>query len=287
MIKYIFNNDTEINTYSGQQINAGDYYEISSLEERVYANDSKLITDIGSGKAIISKSPDISGHIVDVSSAIVFLKNELPMDVSVTDKDGDTNGVKVTTKYAPDGFYQRLHEIEFTTSTVGGAIHDRDMFDVDTGFSSVDFYELIDGVETLMINPTQLDLNLKCIRTDYKFMPTVDYMVMSGVVALQDIPLSEIYMWGVMLDVDPSLNVYGIFPIEVLGGGMAMSFIPPRKAVGLKGVNGTMLYYSGVNTPSGFIALPPGLGTNRIRYIMRHSVGVKHRFQSIFEIFKA
>jgi hypothetical protein len=211
-----------------------------------------------------------------------------PTDVNIMDKDSDTAGIKVTTKYAPDGFYQRLHEIEFTTATVDGAIHDKNAANQDTGFSTCDFYEDVNGVETLMVSPTQLDLDTKCIRTDYKFMPNVDFMIMSGVVTHQEVPTTEVYMWGFMLDVDPALNAYNIFPITVLDGGMAMSFVSPRDPVGLKGVNGTMLYHAGVMPPTGvFVNLPPGLGTNRIRFMMRHQPGYQHRFQAIFEIFKA
>lgn len=210
-------------------------------------------------------------------------------NVHIVDSDNDTAAIPVTTKFAPDGFYQRLHEIEFTTSTVDGAIHDKDHNNLDTGWSSCDFYEDIAGTETLMVSPTQNDLDSKCIRTDYKFMPLVDYMVMSGVISHQTIPTSEVYMWGIMLDVDPALNAYGIFPIEVLGGGMAMTFVKEREQVGLRGVNGSMLHYSAVSNPSGGdpIVLPPGLGTNRIRFMMRHDLGFKHRFQAIFEIFRA
>lgn len=202
--------------------------------------------------------------------------------------DPDTGAMSMTNQFAPEGFYQRLHEVEFTTSK--GDLHDKDMFNIDTGWSSVRYYEDISGTETLMVSPTQTDLDNDCIRTDYSFMPNVDYMVKSGVILHQDLidvaTNGEIYMWGSMLDVDAALNAYGIFPIEVLGGGMAMSFVDSRKPVGLKGVNGSMLYHAGVMAPTGFVPLTAGLGTNRITFIMRHNAGIKHRFQAIFEIFR-
>ena len=208
--------------------------------------------------------------------------------------DTDTEGIKVTTQFAPDGFYQRLHEIEFTTSTLGGAIHDKDINNADTGWSSVTFYKDVASVETAWTPVDQADLDSNCIRTDYHFMPNVDYMVKSGVVSHQElinVPLNgEIYMWGKMLDVDASLqgSPYFIQPIEVLGGGMAMSFVNARDPVGLKGVNGSMLYYAGIMHPvNGFIPITGGLGTNRITFVMRHNAGIKHRFQAIFEIFRA
>ena len=227
----------------------------------------------------------VSGH--DGAPIVVSIE---PLSVTISDKDGDTLGIPVTTRFSPDGFYQRLHEVEFTTSTEGGDLHDRDIDNLDTGWSSVDFYEDIAGVETLMASPTQVDLDTKCIRTDFRFMPDLDYMVKSGVISHQeliDVDLNgEIYMWGKMLDVDSSLNAFGIFPITVLSGGMAMSFVNPRDPVGLKGVNGSMLYYGGVMSGDTFIPTGDGNGTNRITFLMRHNAGIKQRFQAIFEIFR-
>ncbi len=214
-----------------------------------------------------------------------------PTDVHIVDTDSDTQGIKVTTKYAPDGFYQRLHEIEFTTSAIGGAIHDKDINNIDTGWSSCSFYKDVAGVETAWTPADQADLDLNCIRTDYHFMPSLDYMIKSAVMSHQELidvaTNGEIYMWGKMLDVNPALNGFGIFPIEVLGGGMAMSFVNARVPVGLKGVNGSMLYYGGVMNNGTFIPTGDGMGTNRITFVMRHNEGVKHRFQAIFEIFRA
>ena len=203
--------------------------------------------------------------------------------------DPDTGALSITNNFAPKNFYQRLHEIEFSTATFGGALHDRDIDDNDTGWSSVSFYKDVLGVETKWVPVDQADLDLNCIRTDYHFMPNVDYMIKSGVVTHQEVPSQEVYMWGKMLDVDPALNAMGIFPINVLDGGMAMSFVNARDPVGLKGVNGSMLYYGGVmnSVTNTFVPTGDGLGTNRITFVMRHAAGFKHRFQAIFEIFRA
>ena len=286
MAVYIKNISGVEKVFRGHTLADSAYYLIADAERSSWAIDSGILQSITDDECLIAKSDDGTTDITDKAEQWNYLGNQVPPSVHLDATDADTQGIPVTNKFAPDGFYQRLHEVEFTTSTVGGDLHDKDVNNVDTGWSSIDFYEDIAGVETLMVSPTQGDLDTKCIRTDYKFMPDVDYMIKSGVMSHQEIPATEIYMWGMMLDVDPSLNVYGIFPIEVLSGGMAMSFVPARETVGLKGVNGTLLYYAGVMTPDGLFALPPGLGTNRIRYVMRHEAGHKHRFQSIYEIFR-
>lgn len=195
-------------------------------------------------------------------------------------KDKDTGKLAISPIYAPEGWFQRLHEIEFMTSKIGGGIHDKNYLNQDYGYSSVDFYEDIGGVETLMVNPTQNDLDTKCIRTDFKWMPDVDYMILSGTIAQLSTPSSDIYMWGLFVDLD---TAYGGPQVEVLGGGLNLKQVAARTPVGLKGVAGSVVY----KNKAGETTVPEGVGSNRIRFIVRHSVGLQHRLFSIFEIFKA
>lgn len=264
-----------------------DEIEASSIAKSIdrVDTDGDTLTVVFTSALDATEKTTLNG-VVSAHDGEPYPVDNSPVHVVIDDKDGDTGAVSVTTNFAPPGFYQRLHEIEFTTSLVGGAIHDKDIHNADHGYSSVDHFEDVAGVETLMVNPTQNDLDTKCIRTDFKFMPNVDYMVKSGTIAHDSIPASEIYVWGIMLDPDAALIGMGINPIPVLDGGLAMSFVAPRTPVGLKGVNGSMLFYAGVNSPTGFVALPPGMGTNRIKFICRHEAGLQHRFQAIFEIFK-
>lgn len=95
MAKWIFNNDTKTNTYSGQQIVVGAYYEIQPLEELSFSNNSLLITDISNTKAIVSKSDDVSGHIVEINDQINYLKDDLPKEVTTKKEKG-----VITTKMA-------------------------------------------------------------------------------------------------------------------------------------------------------------------------------------------
>lgn len=204
-------------------------------------------------------------------------------DTSVTQYDPETGGLKMTSKFAPDGWLQRLHEVEFTTSTVGGAIHDKDYTNADYGWSSIKFYEGDHGSETEITGANLTDqayLDANCSRTDFIWMPDVDYMILSGTVAHVETPNQDIYMWGLFIDLD---DAYGGPQVEVLGGGMNMRFIDPRDKVGLRGVSGSIVYYESVNG----VTLPAGSGTNRIRFIFRHPDGLKHRFQILFEIFRS
>ena len=80
--KYIFNNSGGNKTYAGQLIADQAYYLIQTVEEVSFSTSSALITDIGSGDAVISKTGDNSGHITNISLAVDYLKNNPgPQDV--------------------------------------------------------------------------------------------------------------------------------------------------------------------------------------------------------------
>jgi len=89
MIKYIKNIDTITHTYSGQQILAGAYYEIQSVDEVNLANDSSLLSDIGAAKAIMAKDDSGTTDITDINESINFLKNNIPTEVTTQKEKTD------------------------------------------------------------------------------------------------------------------------------------------------------------------------------------------------------
>ena len=96
MSKYVKNNSGSDSTYSGQVIANGVYYLIQSHEEPLFANDSLLLTDIGSGDAIIAKDDSGNNNIIIVSDAINYLK------------DNVTKQVEIAAIQAPNGKRARL-----------------------------------------------------------------------------------------------------------------------------------------------------------------------------------
>ncbi len=82
MAKWIKNDTGSTKTYLNQDILAGAYYEIQPHETISWANDSTLITDIGSADAIVSTTNATGGNITDVNTAVNYLKGNLPTVVS-------------------------------------------------------------------------------------------------------------------------------------------------------------------------------------------------------------
>lgn len=75
MAKHIKNNDSVAHTWAGMEVQPGVYYQIQPSEEVRWANNSSVLDSISNDTLIVSKTNDSSGHIVDHSEALNFLKS--------------------------------------------------------------------------------------------------------------------------------------------------------------------------------------------------------------------
>lgn len=201
------------------------------------------------------------------------VNSELPTDprkVEIVQVDPDTLGLPTSPKFAPDGWHQQYFETEFETSKLN-SIHEKDWENVDIGFSSLKFYNAAGDLIT-----TQAELDTDCVRTDLLWMPTTDYSIKSGFIAQMVVPDENVYVWALGVDLDAA---YGGPQAVFAEGGMNLRYVDARMKVGLDGVAATVLSYSHPQ-------LGNGAGTNRLRFVVRHPAGFKHRLQAVMEIFK-
>lgn len=281
-----YNFSIQNDTLKGE-VDAGALTEEIQSSSIIIALDSVTTSnDVLSVKFKTTLSPSDQNILND----IVSLHNGDPVEfvntVKLQQQNPETLAIQSTPRYSKPGMLQRIHEIEWTTSREGGLIHDKNYHDLNTGWSSCQFYEKIDGVETLMENPSQSQLNSRCIRTDFHWEPDVDYMVLSGQLRQMETPTENVYFWGLFANVKFDGSAYGL-PIEVLGGGMNLAFNEPLVPFGMKGVSASTLYVDGLDDGNGGkIFVGPDLGCNRISFIFRHPVGFKHRINAVFEIFR-
>jgi hypothetical protein len=140
MAKWIKNADIIDNTWVGQLIPAGTYYEIQQHEEFDWANNSSLLADIGSGKAIVAKDSSGTNDIVDINEAINYLKDNLPKDVKISES-ATISGVK-----DPAGMRARLVGIINSTITAGQTV-DLDWLCPQLSFDGVNKKSYFDGIE--------------------------------------------------------------------------------------------------------------------------------------------
>lgn len=267
------------------------------IEGRVIPGSGDLTVDTGNRAAfaqsdlLIQKmaAGDVSVHdgveVLSLASGIEHLAGYIPKKVGLEHVDEETGGLISSPRYAPPGWKQQLFEIEFKCSTLN-SIHEKDRDNVDIGWSSLKFYKLDNGQEIEMVNPTQAELDLSCVRTDFLWMPGIDYMILSGQAAQIAAPLADVFLWVIGVDLDAA---YGGPQFTFAEGGINLDYIAARSAVGMKGVAGTILYYDKVVDPvtKQETVIGDGKGSNRMRFICRHPAGNKHRLQAIFEIFRA
>ncbi len=189
--------------------------------------------------------------------------------VSVSQEDPNTGGLLLTPKFAPPGWRQQYFETEFESSKLN-SIHEKNAANVDIGFSSLKFFDAADVELT-----DQLDIDASCVMTQLDWMPTHDYAIKSGFVAQIQSPAENLYVWvqGVVLPA-----AYGGAQATFAEGGINLMFMDAKTLVGLDGVSATVLYYAHPQ-------LGPGVGTNKLRMIVRHSAGFRHRLQFVLEIF--
>ena len=83
MAKWIFNDSGSQKTWVGQVVNDQAYYQIQPQEETKWSNDDNLLSDIGSGDAIVSKTDSSGGHF-GVADGINHLKDLITQEIQVT-----------------------------------------------------------------------------------------------------------------------------------------------------------------------------------------------------------
>lgn len=73
MLIFIKNTSIEEKVWSGQTVQPSQYYLIEKLELQKWQNNSQLMVDISSGIAVVAKSDDGAGDLIDVAQGINYL----------------------------------------------------------------------------------------------------------------------------------------------------------------------------------------------------------------------
>jgi len=120
--KYVKNTDTSDHTYYGQVVSAGTYHLIPVNEEPGWAQDDDLLTDIGSGIAVMAKSDDGNTDISGVSEAISYLRGELHQAEII--KEVPFASKKIVVNGVEKSLFKRVHGVG--QSVAAGATVDID-----------------------------------------------------------------------------------------------------------------------------------------------------------------
>jgi len=205
----------------------------------------------------------------DTTDLIDFETNYKNQANKKLEEPKDSDGTPLTrTKITQSGWIYHLHSIEFEVSKLNSVI-EKKSDNTDWNFTNFYFYELIDNVETLMVNPSQEEITSKCIKTIVDWEPDFDYDVIGGFFKQQTLPTEDIRMWIVGVPDVP----------ENYGGSKLFVSSLNLKFMGTDGIK------VNAHAPK-YLSYDPIYHTNKLRMIFRHPAGFTHKMCLILEIFK-
>jgi hypothetical protein len=227
------------------------YYEIEFIELAHWQNDSKVLSDIGSGNLIVN---DGASDITDVASAINHLK---AVDTTQRDSDGAIlSRVKVT----QTGWNYQLVAVEIETSKQNGAYckdHDGNAV---TWFT----HKMYDA------NGAETQTELDAVKTVVDFEPPFDYEILGGTLRQKSVPDSDMY-YSVIGVPDVPANYGGS---KVFVQAVDLTFIGTGTELKADGRAPKRLIYS------------PIYHTNKLRFQILHEAGKQHKFLQCLEFFR-
>lgn len=183
-------------------------------------------------------------------------------------RDSDTGAPATSPKYAPTGWYQKVHEFEFTTAKLN-SLEDEKLDLTPYNYGIMKFYDAA-GTELT----TQIDIDNSCVKTVVDWTAIHDIMVMSGAVKQAVKPSTRVKVWGVGAPGIPA--AFG--GTQVFVDGVNMEFVEPGNEVGIKGLVGKILPHD---------SLGGDQYTNTIRFQVwtPDSPGIQHRIQVKIDVF--
>lgn len=172
MSKYIKNTTETNKTWLGKVVEPDEYYLIPENMEIAFANDSSVLTDIAIEEAIIAEDDTGNSDILDIATAINFLKRALPvytkpMLYPFADKklpDGKklfkrVHGVSAQVSGSPDNIdfvvpYNncKITGVEIINGDFGDKVNFK-VYDTPTGTLS--------GIPDLMLNQFGFNVNIR------------------------------------------------------------------------------------------------------------------------------
>lgn len=180
-----------------------------------------------------------------------------------TDTDGSVLNRAKTTK---TGWHYQPHCIEFQTSDLGSN-YNKDSDGNDLGFTTLKLYNSSNEEIT-----SQATADLTCVKTVIDWMPNHDYEIIGGKYFHASLPAQDLRLWVIGIPDIPS-QYGGSVPFSQ--GGINLRYVGTGNGLDTDGRSSKFLPYHAVNK------------TNKLRVILKHSAGFKHKGMFIWEIYKA
>lgn len=256
MIK-VKNTKENADTWCGMMIESSTYYEIQTQELARWQNDSKVISNIGSGDLIVNNG---TSDILDVSTAINLLK-----EIINTEVDADGRQI-IRTAAGKPGWTYMSHPVEFQTSKFN-SLYEKNNVDTSRGISSLRFYDAANAEVTLPENEALIT------KTVMLFKPGYDFELIAGSIQQIESPLSDLRIWVV-----GGIIEFGGPYIKEFCGGVNMAYYGPNESLKTDGRAAKYMKKDIVGVP---------YQANQLQLIVRHDVGYQHKLMLVVEYFRA
>lgn len=254
---YIKNASQSNKIWVGMTVLPNEYYNIDDSEVTKWSNDSQVLSDIGSGVAIIAKTNDGTQDITDVATAINYLKG---FNFEI-DEDG--------------------RQIVRPAATIKGWSYQAYFFEIET--ASGEYYnhnqngqDLNEIVVTRYDNNNQItNVTLDTVKTVITLKRPFDFEIVSGGITQKTRPVSPVRLW-VTAGLYNELNNYSeISTVKFVEGGMNLEYFDSAHTDGR-----AAKYVKHTTTGAPF-------PTNRFQYTITHPAGHLHKIQIRMDLYKA
>ena len=259
---WVFNDSGTSLTRQGQEITDQSYYQISATERLSWANDSDVLSDIGSAALIMATSNNSGDHITDVADAINYLKNGPTIPV-------DSEGFPVNKrKITRTGWHLEAQCVEFQTSKLS-SIFNEDKDGNDLGFTTIKFYNSSD---TELTAGTQTELDNNCVKTVLTWEPGHDYEILGANIEQASTPTTDVRLWVTAV---PDLTPAQGGSIPFIQGGLNLRRIGAGGELNVDGKVPKLMSYDAT------------YHTNKFEVLVQHDVGVIHPIFFVVTMYKA
>lgn len=258
-------------TYCGQEIGAGEYYQLQGEEERVtFSEDQKVQNHLSSDPAKLL--------VNDGTTDLSYLKGEELLEGNTPkDPDGRPQFRRIVTRPA---WYYSPHSLDWTTSKylslynrdhTGAGIDDgTDMADAWMQFFDDSDTELTKGAEETPAE-FQARLDTDCVKTVVMFEKEESFDLQGAFLYIQNEPVDRAYLWCIFAP-DIPYEYGGSKPF--MGRGMNLQMIVAKE----------QHYFDAVSAST--ITPDPVYHSGKIGMYIKHAAGAKIGIQIVFVMYE-
>lgn len=183
----------------------------------------------------------------------------------IPERDDDGNIIQPKDQFNKPGWSYQSHGIEFETSVLN-SIYEKDDKDNAMGFATLKTYN---DLAMTQESTDQADADLNAVKTVINWEPTFDYELLKGEMFTDLMPVADLRVFTIGVpDIPPPLgSKYFIC-------GMNLKYIKSQHIL-IDGERTKLLEYNAI------------YHTNKLRIVLNHNAGFKHKLHVLFSIFRA